>query len=73
MHFLIKQIGILNVHIINIPEQYLQYLTSRYGNSGSKVAVVFDGYDHIHSTKSVQHTRRIEGVIVAPDIKVGNL
>ena len=31
------------------------------------------GYDDIHSTKSVEHSRRSEGVVVASDIKIGNL
>ena len=37
------------------------------------MAVVFDGYDDIHSTKSVEHSRRSEGVVIEPDIKIGNL
>ena len=56
-----------------LPEQYLQYVTSRCSNIGSKVAVVSYGYDDIHSTKSVEHSRRSEGVVVALDIKIGNL
>ena len=37
------------------------------------MGVVFDGYDDIHSTKSVEHSRCRQGVVVAPDIKIGNL
>lgn len=62
VYFLINQTGIVNVHIIN-------YLN----NSGSKVAVVFDGYGDIHSTQSIEHSRRSEGAVVAPDIKIENL
>ena len=62
VYFLINQTGIVNVHIIN-------YLN----NSASKVAVVFDGYGDIHSTKSIEHSRRSEGTVVGPDIKIGNL
>ena len=54
-------------------EQYLQYVTSRYSNNCSKVVVVFDGYDDIQPTKSVEHSRPSERVVVAPDIKIGNL
>ena len=53
--------------------QYLQYATSKYSNSGSKVVVAFDGYDDIHSTKSVEHSSCSEGVVITPDIKIGNL
>ena len=38
-----------------------------------KVAVIFDGYEDIHSVKSVEHSRRSEGIVVAPDIQTGNL
>ena len=37
------------------------------------MAVIFDGYDDINPTNSVGHSRHNEGVIVAPDIKIGNL
>ena len=53
-------------------EQYLQYVTSRYDNGSWKVAIVFDGYDVIHSTKSVKHSPPGEE-LVAPDIKTENL
>ena len=37
------------------------------------MGVVFNGYDDIHSIKSVEHFRRSQGVVIAPDIKIGNL
>ena len=37
------------------------------------MGVVFNGYDDIHSIKSVEHFRRSQGVVIAPDIKIENL